>query len=61
MAAAAILRYAVDPRERRASGVMTFTCSHDGVVYEKNLGPETAAAAAMTRFNPDSTWKKDEN
>jgi hypothetical protein len=41
------------------TGVMTFTVSHDGVVYEKDLGPDTAArAAAMTRFDPDSTWQK---
>jgi hypothetical protein len=29
------------------------------VVYQKDLGPETAArAGAMTRFDPDSTWGK---
>jgi hypothetical protein len=44
------------------SGVMTFVCNHDGIVYQKNLGPDTAAIAAkMTRFNPDSTWTKAEN
>lgn len=41
------------------SGVMSFIVSHDGVLYEKNLGTKTAASArAMTRFNPDSSWKK---
>ncbi|MGH8680782.1 MAG: DUF2950 family protein, partial [Burkholderiales bacterium] len=41
------------------TGVMTFIVSHDGVVYEKDLGPETAArASAMTRFDPDSSWRK---
>jgi hypothetical protein len=41
------------------TGVMTFMVSHDGVVYEKDLGPNTAArASSMTRFDPDSTWKK---
>jgi hypothetical protein len=41
------------------TGVMTFTVSHDGVVYQKNLGPDTAERArAMTRFDPDSTWQK---
>jgi hypothetical protein len=41
------------------TGVMTFMVSHDGVVYEKDLGPDTAArAAAMTRFDPDSSWQK---
>jgi hypothetical protein len=41
------------------SGVMTFIVNHDGVVYEKNLGPGTATAAGkITRFNPDKTWKR---
>jgi Protein of unknown function (DUF2950) len=41
------------------TGVMTFMVSHDGVVYEKDLGPDTAArAAAITRFDPDATWRK---
>jgi len=41
------------------SGVMTFLVSHDGVVYEKDLGPETAAAAQkITQFNPDKSWKR---
>jgi Protein of unknown function (DUF2950) len=41
------------------SGVMTFMVSHDGVVYQKDLGPGTAAhASAITRFDPDSTWVK---
>jgi hypothetical protein len=41
------------------SGVMTFLVSHDGVVYEKDLGPETAATAQkITQFNPDKSWKK---
>jgi hypothetical protein len=40
------------------SGVMTFLVNHEGVVYEKDLGPKTAALAqAMKRFDPDSTWK----
>jgi hypothetical protein len=39
------------------TGVMTFMVSHDGVVYEKDLGPDTAArAGAITRFDPNSTW-----
>jgi hypothetical protein len=38
---------------------MTFMVNHDGVVYEKDLGPDTAAAAqALRAFNPDLTWKK---
>ncbi len=42
-----------------SSGVMTFIVNQDGVVYEKDFGPGTAAAAAkITRFNPDKSWKK---
>jgi hypothetical protein len=41
------------------SGVMSFSCNHDGVVDQKNLGKDTAAIAAnMTKYNPDSTWAK---
>jgi hypothetical protein len=41
------------------SGVMTFMVNHDGAVYQKDLGPDTAAAAhAITRFDPDSTWTR---
>ncbi len=47
------------PARWGASGVMTFICSHDGVVFEKNLGKDTVAAATrMTLFDPDSTWQK---
>lgn len=43
------------------TGVTTFMVSHDGVVYEKDLGPDTArAAAALKRFDPDATWRKAE-
>jgi len=41
------------------TGVMSFMVSHDGTVYEKDLGPGTdAAARAVTRFNPDASWRK---
>jgi hypothetical protein len=47
------------PAKYGDTGVMTFIVSHDGVVYEKDLGPDTAArGSAMTRFDPDSTWRK---
>jgi len=40
------------------SGVMTFIVNHDGTVYERDLGPDTAKIAkAMSKFNPDKTWK----
>src|SRR6266404_3512488 len=47
------------PARWGASGVMTFICNHRGVVYEKNLGKDTVAIAErMTRYNPDTSWKK---
>ena len=45
------------PAQYGSSGVMRFVVNHDGVVYQKDLGPNTAqTAAAMTKFNPDKTW-----
>jgi hypothetical protein len=47
------------PAKYDASGVMTFLVNHDGVVFEKDLGPRTAALAkGMKRFDPDETWKR---
>ena len=47
------------PAEYRNSGVMTFIVSHNGTVYQKDLGPHTARLAErMASFNPDSSWKK---
>jgi hypothetical protein len=47
------------PAEYGNSGVMTFIVNHQGNVYQKNLGPETAKAASrMTAFNPDTTWQR---
>ena len=41
------------------SGVMTFIVNHDGVVYEKDLGKDTAnIAQKMSTFDPDKSWKK---
>jgi len=41
------------------SGVMTFIVNHEGVVYQKDLGKNTAKTAKdMKTFDPDKTWKK---
>jgi hypothetical protein len=46
------------PADYGSSGVKTFIVNHYGDVYEKDLGPNTARrAAAITEYNPDSTWK----
>ena len=45
------------PAEYGNSGIMTFMVNQDGLVWQRNLGPKTAeAAAAITQFNPDSSW-----
>ncbi|MDM0015368.1 DUF2950 domain-containing protein [Variovorax sp. J22P168] len=47
------------PQRYDETGVMTFIVNHQGVVYEKDLGPGTdAAARAMRRFDPDAGWRK---
>ncbi len=47
------------PAEYLVSGVKTFIVSHDGIVYEKDLGDRTLDAfRAMERYDPDSTWTR---
>jgi Protein of unknown function (DUF2950) len=47
------------PSEYGSSGIMTFIVNHDGTVYQKNLGKETAKiASSMTKYDPDKTWEK---
>jgi hypothetical protein len=48
---------AAAPAEYRQTGVKTFIVSHDGVVYQKDLGPATLEQFnKMERFNPDKSW-----
>jgi hypothetical protein len=36
---------------------MTFIVSHDGIVYQKDLGPATLDAfTKMELYDPDETW-----
>jgi len=45
------------PAEYRVTGVKTFIVSHDGVVYQRDLGPATLAEfQRMNVFNPDRLW-----
>jgi len=47
------------PAQYGNSGVMTFLVNHQGIVYEKDLGPNSARlASATTEFNPDSSWQR---
>ena len=41
------------------TGIMTFMVNHDGVVYQRDLGPETRLLApAIASFNPETGWEK---
>jgi Protein of unknown function (DUF2950) len=53
---------AAAPAEYRVTGVMTFMVGPDGVVYEKDLGPDTLKTfQSMDKYNPDKTWKVTED
>jgi len=50
------------PAQYGITGVRTFIVSHDGVVYDKDLGPSTLDEfQKMERFNPDKSWTPVEN
>jgi hypothetical protein len=45
------------PAKHGITGVKSFIVSHDGVVYEKDLGPDSLSFfQTVERFNPDETW-----
>jgi hypothetical protein len=47
------------PVEYGVSGLKTFIVSHDGIVYEKDMGPDSLnVAKGIERFDPDRTWNR---
>jgi hypothetical protein len=49
---------AAAPADYKVTGVQSFIVSHNGIVYQKDLGPETLTTfKSMERYNPDKTWK----
>ncbi len=47
------------PAQYGSTGIKTFMISHDGVVWEQDLGPNTAReAAAITTFDPAEGWSR---
>ena len=45
------------PAEYGASGVQTFIVNQDGVVFQKDLGEDTATVVeSIKSFDPDSSW-----
>jgi Protein of unknown function (DUF2950) len=48
---------AAAPADYKVTGVQTFIVSHTGIVYQKDLGPDTLKSfKSMERVNPDKTW-----
>jgi Protein of unknown function (DUF2950) len=46
------------PAMYQITGVKSFMVSQDGVVYEKDMGPNTAdVVKTIERFNPDRSWR----
>lgn len=46
------------PSEYRVTGVKTFIVNNDGIVYQKDLGPESLEIVkSMELYNPDSSWQ----
>jgi hypothetical protein len=42
-----------------STGIMTFIINQDGIAFQQDLGPDTAAEAAqITSFNPDLNWSE---
>ena len=47
------------PAEYGVTGVQTFIVDYDGIVYQKDLGPDSVALARrIARYNPDKTWTR---
>ncbi len=47
------------PAQYRVTGVKTFIVNNDGIVYQKDLGPDSLSIAKkMELYNPDPTWQR---
>ena len=47
------------PADHGNSGIMTFMCSHQGKIYQKNFGEDSdLIAAGIDEYNPDDSWSE---
>ena len=45
------------PAQYGVTGVKTFIVNNDGIVFQKDLGPDSLnIVKKMKLYNPDSTW-----
>ncbi len=50
------------PAEYGVTGIKSFMVSNDGIVYEKDLGPDSIETGKkMELYNPDKTWHRTED
>jgi Protein of unknown function (DUF2950) len=50
---------AAAPAKYLVTGVKTFIVSYEGIVYQKDLGPDTLSIFSGTElYNPDKTWQR---
>ena len=50
---------AATPAEYEITGIKSFIVGYDGVVYEKDLGPDSVQKfRSMTLYDPDKSWSK---
>ena len=50
---------AAAPAQHGVTGVKSFIVGPDGVVYEKDLGPDTLKQfATMEKYDPDKSWER---
>jgi hypothetical protein len=47
------------PAQYGVTGIQTFMVSHNGIVYQKDLGPDSLTIVKqIDRYNPDKTWHR---
>jgi len=50
---------AAAPAQYRVTGVQTFIVGYEGIVYQKDLGPDTLKVFKnMELYNPDESWQR---
>jgi hypothetical protein len=50
---------AATPAQYEVTGIKTFIVSYEGIVYQKDLGPDSLKVfSQMERYNPDKTWTR---
>jgi DUF2950 family protein len=50
---------AAAPAQYRVTGIKTFIVSYEGIVYQKDFGPDSLRVfSQMERYNPDKSWTR---